>query len=98
MVVPNAILAIYYAARHRPEVAFSSQVGDGHICVPLCIGIFAIVHPIELSRLLITGCLFLLASSLLHLTMVATMKRLPRYAGAALLALYGAFLYVGILG
>jgi len=45
MVVPNAILAVYYAWTKRPEVVYTSQVGDSHICIPLCIGIFALFNP-----------------------------------------------------
>ena len=41
MVLPNAMLALYFGWRRKPEVVYSSQVGDGHICLPLCVGIFA---------------------------------------------------------
>ncbi len=41
-VLPNAMLAVYYAWTRRPEIVYTSQVGDGHICIPLCIGIFAL--------------------------------------------------------
>ena len=35
MVLPNAILSLYYAWRNRADIAYSSQVGDAHICIPL---------------------------------------------------------------
>ncbi len=44
MVLPNALLAFYYARRGNPEVVYTSQIGDGHVCIPLCIGLFP-MHP-----------------------------------------------------
>jgi cation:H+ antiporter len=41
MVLPNAVLAAYYAWAGRADIVYSSQVGDGHICIPMCIGLFA---------------------------------------------------------
>ena len=41
MVLPNGLLAIYYARRGNPEVVYTSQVGDGHVSIPLCIGVSA---------------------------------------------------------
>ena len=38
MVVPNGLLACYYAYGKRADIVYSSQVGDGHICIPMCIG------------------------------------------------------------
>src|SRR5688572_29755723 len=40
MVLPNALLALYFGATRRAEVVYTSQIGDGHICIPLCIGVF----------------------------------------------------------
>jgi hypothetical protein len=48
MVLPNAILALYYGWRRKPEVVYTSQVGDAHICIPLCVGIFALHQTLEL--------------------------------------------------
>ena len=44
-VLPNALLAFYYGWRGNPEVVYTSQVGDGHISIPLCIGIYALYGP-----------------------------------------------------
>ena len=33
MVLPNGLLAFYYAWRGNPEVVYASQVGDGHISI-----------------------------------------------------------------
>jgi len=34
MVLPNALLAFFYAARRRADIVYASQIGDGHICIP----------------------------------------------------------------
>ncbi len=46
MVLPNALLAFYYAWRKQPEVVYTSQVGDAHISIPLCLGVYAMYHPL----------------------------------------------------
>jgi len=51
MVLPNGLLAFYYAWRGNPEVVYTSQVGDGHICIPLCIGLYALYRPLEVPQL-----------------------------------------------
>lgn len=96
MVLPNAVPVLYYGARRRGEVVYASQVGDGHICIPLCIGIFAVVHPIALPPFFAQACALLAGMALLHLAMVALLGRLPRWVAVALLVLYGAFVRTGL--
>ena len=98
MVVPNAMLALYYGWRGRADIVYSSQVGDGHICIPLGIGIFAMLTPVKVLPSLQEGVILLVAASLVHLGFVAVLGRLPRWMGVVLLAAYGWFLYRGLLG
>ncbi len=95
MVLPNALLAFYYAWRGNPEVVYTSQVGDGHICIPLCVGIFALYRPIEIPGFFETGIVILLAAAVLHLILIVLFGRLPRFVGWLLTAAYGVFLYNG---
>jgi cation:H+ antiporter len=97
MVVPNGLLAFYYARRGNPEVVYTSQVGDGHICIPLCIGIFALYHPIQSPPFFQTGLYILLVVAGLHLAVVAVFGRLPRLIGWVLTGAYGVFLYTGLV-
>ena len=97
MVVPNALLAFYYARKGNPEVVYTSQVGDGHICIPLCIGIFALFRPIETPRFFETGLIILLAAGVVHLVIVAVFGRVPRWMGWLLTASYIVFLYAGLV-
>jgi cation:H+ antiporter len=53
MVVPNALLAFFYAARRRADIAYASQVGDGHICIPLCLGLSAVLGPLTVAGALL---------------------------------------------
>ena len=97
MVVPNGLLAFYYARRGNPEVVYTSQVGDGHICIPLCIGIFALYHPIQSPPFFQTGLYILLVVAGLHLAVVAVFGRLPKLIGWVLTGAYGVFLYTGLV-
>ncbi|HWQ92467.1 MAG TPA: sodium:calcium symporter, partial [Clostridia bacterium] len=96
MVLPNAILAFYYSRRGNPEVVYTSQVGDGHICIPLCIGISALFGDIKPPAFFETGMQMLLAAGIFHLVMVAVFGRMPRLVGWLLLGFYAWFVARGL--
>jgi cation:H+ antiporter len=96
MVLPNGLLAFYYGWRGNPEVVYTSQVGDGHVCIPLCIGIFALYQPIAIPEFFHSGLIILLIAAAFHFVLVALFGRLPRIAGWVLAAAYGMFLYKGL--
>jgi cation:H+ antiporter len=96
-VLPNALLAFYYGWKRRAEVVYTSQVGDGHICIPLCIGVFALYKPIVVPPFFETGVIILGAVTLVHLIFIGTWGRLPRLVGWLLTAAYGVFLYKGLI-
>jgi cation:H+ antiporter len=96
MVLPNALLAFYYGWRGRPEIIYTSQVGDGHICIPLCVGIYALYHTMVVPAFFQTGVFILLGATVLHLFCVAVFGQLPRIVGIALVLGYGWFLYRGL--
>ena len=95
--LPNGLLAIYYGWRGNPEIVYTSQVGDGHICIPLCVGIFAIYHTFQLPAVFQTGMYVLIGATLVHMFCVLVFGQLPRWVGIALVAAYGVFLYKGLL-
>lgn len=88
MVLPNAVLAFYYASRERPDIVYTSQVGDGHICIPLCLGLFAIFRPIPTTPAIGSGLLLIAGVALVHLFCVVFLRRLPRFVGLILLLLF----------
>jgi cation:H+ antiporter len=96
MVLPNALLALYYAGRGRPEVVYTSQAGDGHICVPLCVGVYALYHPLKVPALFREALGLLVAVLALHFLLSLVFKGVPRWLGAVLIAAYGLFLYKGL--
>ena len=98
MVLPNAVLAFYYGWRKQPEVVYTSQVGDAHVSIPLCLGIYALYHPMTMPAFFHAGMLVLLGATLLHFFFVAIFGQLPRVAGFALVLAYGWFLWTGLLG
>jgi cation:H+ antiporter len=98
MVLPNALLAFYYGWRNQPEVVYASQVGDAHISIPLCLGIYALHHTMVMPSFFHAAMLILLGTTLVHFFFVAVFGQLPRIAGVALVATYGWFLWKGLLG
>lgn len=97
MVLPNAVLALYWGWRRRADVVYSSQIGDGHICIPLCLGLFALVRPLPISAFNQQGLLLLIGASVLHGLLLMLTGGLARWAGAVLVLAYGWFVYAGLL-
>ena len=98
MVLPNAVLAFYYGWRKRPEVVYASQVGDAHVSIPLCLGIYALYHTMAMPAFFQTSMFLLLGATVVHMVFVTLFGRLPRLAGFALVAAYGYFLKKGLIG
>jgi cation:H+ antiporter len=97
MVLPNALLAFYYAARGRADIAYASQVGDGHICIPLCIGLSALVSPLPVPKLFETGLALLIGAAAIHALCLWLADGLPRWMGWPLVIAYGFFLAAGLM-
>ena len=96
MVLPNAALALYYGWRRRPEVLYSSQVGDAHICIPLCVGIYALFQPLQLPAFFQSGVMLLGGVTLVHLMFIGVWRKLPREMGWVLVAAFFVFVYKGL--
>ncbi len=97
MVLPNAVLALFWGWRRRADVVYSSQVGDGHICIPLCLGLFALVRPLPMSGFSLTALWLLLGAAAWHGIFLMATGGLPRWAGAVLVVAYGCFVWAGLL-
>ena len=97
MVLPNAVLALYWGWRRRADVVYSSQVGDGHICIPLCLGLFALAQPVLMTGFSDLALALLLGSAVLHGAFLLISGGLPRWAGGVLCLAYGWFVYAGLL-
>ena len=97
MVLPNALLALYWGWRRRADIVYSSQVGDGHICIPLCLGLCALARPVPVAGFADTGLLLLVGAAALHAGFLLALGGLPRWAGWLFAGAYGWFLYAGLL-
>jgi cation:H+ antiporter len=95
MVMPNALIAFFYAARRRADIAFASQVGDGHICIPLCLGLAAVLNPLKVPAVFTTGLALLVGAAVVHFVCVWLAHGLPKWMGWVLVAAYGGFLAAG---
>jgi cation:H+ antiporter len=97
MVLPNAMLAVYYNWRGQPETVYASQVGDCHVSIPLCLGVYALYHTMVMPPFFHAAMFILLGATLVHIFFVTALGRLPWVAGWALVAAYGFFLWRGLL-
>ncbi len=97
MVVPNAFLALYYTHINRQDIVLSSQIGDGHICIPMCIGLFAVFNPIQVPAFFQTGAYIILGAGVIHFLCIAILGRIPRFVGFGLIGGYAVFLYQGLI-
>ncbi len=95
--LPNGLLAIYYGWRGNPEIVYTSQVGDGHICIPLCVGIFAIYRSFAVPAVFQSGMYMLIGATLAHMFCVLVFGQLPRWMGIVLVIAYGVFISTGWL-
>ncbi len=96
MVLPNALLALYWGWKRRADVVYSSQVGDGHICIPLCLGILALLVPVGVPPLFVTGLFLIGGAVIVHAFCLLAFGGLPRWVGAVLLGAYGWFVWTGL--
>lgn len=96
LVLPNAVLALYYGWRGRPEVVYASQVGDGHICIPLCVGLYACFSPLPIPAFFGPAMAGLCLTLLVHLGFALGARGLPRWMGWVLVAVYGVFVHQGL--
>ncbi len=97
-VLPNALLAFYYGWRKQPAVVYASQVGDAHISIPLCLGVYALFHTMFMPAYFQMAMYLLLGATAVHMVCVALFGRLPRIVGLALVVAYGYFLKKGLIG
>lgn len=97
MVLPNAFIALYYGYVGRQDIVVSSQIGDSHICIPMCIGLFALFDTVDIPSYFQMGVFIILGAAAVHFLSIALLGRLPRALGVGLVASYGAFLYLGIV-
>lgn len=97
MVLPNAFIALYYAYIGRQDIVLSSQLGDGHISIPMCIGLFAVFNPIQLPASFLMGTYIILGAGLVHFLSIGILGRIPRFVGAGLIGAYAFFMYTGLM-
>ena len=98
MVLPNALLALYFASKHRQDIVVSSQVGDGHMCIPMCLGLFALSDSIAVPGFFELGVLVIAGAGTIHFFSIAVFGHLPRLVGVVLLGGYVFFMIRGLSG
>ncbi|HVU16079.1 MAG TPA: sodium:calcium symporter [Candidatus Didemnitutus sp.] len=97
MVMPNALLALYWGWKKRADVVYTSQVGDGHVSIPLCLGVYAALMPATVPATFLSGILLLIGAGVLHAFCLLIFGGLPRWAGVILVAAYAWFVWDGLL-
>ena len=96
LVLPNAMLAVYYAWQQRSSTAYTSLISDNYICMPLGIGLFALFKPLPLTEFYQNGLIFLSAVALVHLLCVSLLRELPKLVAIGMVAAYGYALFIQV--
>ena len=98
MVLPNAFIAMYYSRIGRQDIVLSSQIGDSHICIPMCIGLFSVFNTIHVPLVSFqTGIFIIMGAGLIHMLSIILLGRIPRFAGLGLIGGYVYFVYKGLI-
>lgn len=97
MVLPNAFIALYYSHIGRQDIVLSSQIGDSHICIPMCIGLFSVFNTIQVPDFFQVGAYIILGAGAVHFLSIALLGRVPRFVGFGLIGGYAFFLYKGLI-
>lgn len=97
MVLPNAFLALYYSHIGRQDIVLSSQIGDGHICIPMCIGLFSVFNSIRMPESFQMSAYIILGAGAVIFLSIAATGRIPRVVGVGLTGAYAFFLYNGLI-
>ena len=97
MVVSNAFIALYDGLIGRQNIVVTSQVGDSHVCIPMCIGFFALFDKMTIPDFFLIGIHTIAGAAALHFLFIPLMGRLPRMLVVVLLGAYGAFIYTGVV-
>jgi cation:H+ antiporter len=97
MVLPNAFIALYYSRIGRQDIVLSSQIGDGHICIPMCIGLFSLFNTIQVPGFFQTGMYIILGAGVVHFLSIVIFGRIPKFIGLVLVSAYVFFFYKGII-
>lgn len=97
LVLPNAVMAMYYGWKRKSDIVYSSQVGDGHICIPLCLGLFAVFEDLPIPDSFSSGIAVVLIAAAIHLACIGLAGRLTKPMGGVLVAAYLVFLWMGLI-
>ncbi len=82
------------AARHgHDDVALGNAIGSSILNILLILGVTAVIRPIEIEALAPLHTALFVGSAVILVPMLWTDRRISRLEGAALLAVYGGYLY-----
>lgn len=91
MVLPNAVVAVYYAWRSRADVVYASQFGDAHICIPLCLGLYAAFQDMPMPAGADAALIFIAGVCALNLLTIGLFSKLHRITAGVLIFCYALF-------
>ena len=96
MVLPNALLAIYYGSHRRMDIVYASQVGDAHVCIPFCVGLFVVMRPFQVGEFLLQSLFILMGLFLSHLIFMMMIPKFSRVFAALFIAVFFVFIWLGL--
>ncbi len=92
--MPELATSLVAAIRKQPDIAVGNIIGSNIFNVLAILGVAATVQPIHAPGISMLDSMVVVVFSLLLLPMLYTGRKLHRIEGAALLAAYGAYLFM----
>ncbi len=86
------------AIRKRPDITYGNVAGSVLAFFLFNLGVIALVRPIRVDAQTLTFYLPICAGTVVLTSLLVATRRVPRWAGALLVAVYAAFVALGILG
>lgn len=91
--MPELATSVVAAIRKQPDIAIGNVVGSNIFNILGILGVTGLVAPIAAPGVTLTDYVFMIAFSLLLVPLLYTRRLLHRLEGAALLGLYGIYLW-----
>lgn len=91
MALPNAVVALYYGWRNKPEIVYGVQAADANICIPFCLALYVLYKGSALVAPavgLTVPLVMFVAGVVLQTLFVGATGRLPRVIGILLIGCY----------
>lgn len=95
--LPELFTSVSASKKNNPDIAIGNIIGSNIFNIVFVLGLASIVAPLNYAREFLVDSFFALGAVVLLLLLVMPKKKLPRWAGALMLATYSVYFVVLLL-